>query len=152
MVLAAGFGIWRLREANEQKDAVAEINRLLGEKIKVGEKEDFKIGDPVCRAKAMQTVGMYLLFSKEGKAGLAKDIFSGAQSVVVRDEADEVKATVNEQLFLGDLAHSQFEMGGSPDKQIREDEVIRKLKLNWDVVQGAPSSRLCFRSRTRNVR
>ena len=111
----------------QQTSALKEMTKLL--------EPEPKIADPLLRAEAYRTLA--LLHLQEGKREKAKQMFLGAQSLIVLDPEDSDRAlTIHEQFALIELAVSELELGSS-----KEDDDIRKVKFPWvkvgEVVEAA---------------
>lgn len=126
LVTGAVVFILRLRSSNQQYQSIKEIEALV-------KPTDLKIKDPVLRAEAHRALGeLYLRENDRSKA--AKDNFQGALGLIdqklTADAESKEHASVNEQLFLIDLALSQVELGGTGD------DLLTKKKQEWEVVRG----------------
>ncbi len=127
MVIVAGLGAATLGGirliGNKQS-----LNALKETKSLVDPTNGPKVKDPLLQAEVFRAAA--LLSLREGKAVDAEDFFTGALSLIGDTPS------INDQMFLIDLARSQIELGGN------EDEQIQKTKRSWESVRGLLRSTL----------
>jgi hypothetical protein len=120
LLSVAGFGVSRLLKSNKEHNAIKDITEA-------------KINEPVLKAEAERTKGIYHLHGRDQKVTLASRDFEAARSYVSREIGDAppslAKPAIHEQFFLIDLAISQIEMGGSGDDVIPKG---RGKRQEWE--------------------